>query len=79
MLGILVGMDQKDSSMVALVVSNGSYVLAGITGDDAFRAVFLPVFVWPRCSASWSVWIRRTLLSDTVLDSSGRLFLENVS
>ena len=58
----LVGMDQKDSSMVALVVSNGSYVLAGISGDDAFRAVFPSVFVWPRCSASWSVWARRTVM-----------------
>ena len=61
-LGILVGLDQKDSSMVALVVSNGSYVLAGIAGDDAFRAVFPSVFVWPRCLASWSVWARRTVM-----------------
>ena len=61
-------MNQNDSSMVALVVSNGSFVLAGIAGDDAFCAVFPSVFVWPRCSA----WFRRTVLSDTVLDSSGR-------
>ena len=37
------------------------------------------VVVRPRCSASWPAWIRRTDLSDTVLDSSGRLLLENVS
>ena len=58
----LVGMDKKDSSVVALVVSNGSYVLAGISGDDAFRTVLPSVFVWPRCSASWSVWARRTAM-----------------
>ena len=48
LLGILVGMDQKDSSMVPLVVSYSSFVLAGIAGDDAFRAVFPSLVDRPR-------------------------------
>ena len=48
LLGILVGMDKKDSSMVALLVSYGSFVLAGIAGDDASRAVFPSLVDRPR-------------------------------
>ena len=71
LLGLLVGIDHKDSSMVALVVSSSSFVLAGIAGDDAFRAVFPSLVDRPRV-----LGIRAGMLCrDTVLDSSGKCFV----
>ena len=45
-------------------VDNGSCMhWTGFPGDDALRAVFPSIVFRPRCSASWPVWIRRTVAS----------------
>ena len=41
----------------------GSCILwAGFTGDDTSCALFSPFSAGPGCSASWSVWTRRTVM-----------------
>ena len=63
MLGISAGMDQKDSSLRALVVilavACARLVLLVILHLALF--LFFPV-VRPRCSASLPVWTRRTVM-----------------
>ena len=58
---IMADMDQKDSTLRALVVIPGSGMCtAGFTGYAAPRAVSF-VVVRPRCSASWPVWTSLTV------------------
>ena len=61
MLGIAAGMNQKDCSWrdaARYVVSGSGMHTVGFPGS--LRAVFPVVADRPRCSASWSVWTRRT-------------------
>merc|ERR1712083_194897 len=49
-----------DEDTAALVVDNGSGMCkAGFAGDDAPRAVFLPLLDAPVIRVSWSVWAKR--------------------
>ena len=60
MLGIMAGLDQKDTG--ALIVDSGSDMCwVGFTGYGAPRVMFPSGVAKPKCSASWLVWTRLTV------------------